>query len=308
MSPGDVLANSIEALGFGIAFYYGMTGFACVFYYRKHLFKSFKNFIFIGLAPFLGAAILTVLFVIAIFYYSDPVNSASGTQAWLPFIHFNFTFLHQHFYVKKGLGPPLVLGIGLLLIGMPLMLIWKINHPEFFQRDRETAETGRLARPRRSPPASTPVTRLMAGDIILGYDGSDGSKAALAVAVSVAQAFDAPLSIVFGYEPNPMGGETADYKDKLEKIGEDMVAGALAAAKKHRPRACTPRCWWCPCARSSPSWRRPSSAQARVIVVGGSGERPIVGAILGSVPHKLLHRSDGARPRRPRRRRVRPRP
>ena len=25
---------------------------------------------------------------------------------------------------------------------------------------------------------------------------------------------------------------------------------------------------------------------------GGSGERPIVGAILGSVPHKLLHRSD----------------
>jgi amino acid transporter len=141
ISPGDVLLNSIEALGFGIAFYYGMTGYACVFYYRKHLFKSFKNFVFIGLAPFLGAVILTVLFVIAIFYYSDPVNSASGNQAWLPFIHFNFTFLHQHFYVKKGLGPPLVLGIGLLLIGVPLMLIWKIRNPEFFQRDRETAES-----------------------------------------------------------------------------------------------------------------------------------------------------------------------
>ena len=26
-------------------------------------------------------------------------------------------------------------------------------------------------------------------------------------------------------------------------------------------------------------------------MVGGTGERPIVGAILGSVPHKLLHRS-----------------
>ncbi len=97
-----MLANSILALGFGIAFYYGLTGFACVFYYRRHIFKSFKNFIFIGLAPFLGAAILTVLFVIAIFYYSDPANSNSGTQAWFPFIHFNFTFLHQHFYVKKG--------------------------------------------------------------------------------------------------------------------------------------------------------------------------------------------------------------
>ena len=65
ISPDDVLANSILALGFGIAFYYGLTGFACVFYYRRHIFKSFKNFIFIGLAPFLGAVILTVLFVIA---------------------------------------------------------------------------------------------------------------------------------------------------------------------------------------------------------------------------------------------------
>jgi amino acid transporter len=141
ISPGDVLANSILALGFGIAFYYGLTGFACVFYYRRHIFKSFKNFIFIGLAPLLGAVILTVLFVIAIFYYSDPVNSNSGTQAWFPFIHFNFTFLHQHFYVKKGLGPPLVLGVGLLLIGVPLMLLWMARNRDFFRRDREVAES-----------------------------------------------------------------------------------------------------------------------------------------------------------------------
>jgi len=31
--------------------------------------------------------------------------------------------------------------------------------------------------------------------------------------------------------------------------------------------------------------------QALVIVVGGTGERPIVGAVLGSVPHKLLYLS-----------------
>ena len=139
ISPNDVLANSILALGFGIAFYYGLTGFACVFYYRHHIFRSFKNFIFIGLAPLLGALILTVLFVVAIFYYSDPANSNTGNQAWLPFIHFNFTFLHQHFYVKKGLGPPLVLGVGLLLIGLPLMLIFKVRNAAFFKRDREVA-------------------------------------------------------------------------------------------------------------------------------------------------------------------------
>jgi nucleotide-binding universal stress UspA family protein len=130
----------------------------------------------------------------------------------------------------------------------------------------------------------------MAGDIILGYDGTDGSKAALAVAVSVARAYDATLSIVFGYEPNPMGGETADYKDKLEKIGESMVAEALAGAQAidagvHVEVLVVPL-------RPVESLLEAAvERQARVIVVGGSGERPIVGAILGSVPHKLLHRS-----------------
>jgi nucleotide-binding universal stress UspA family protein len=131
----------------------------------------------------------------------------------------------------------------------------------------------------------------MAGDIILGYDGSAGSKAALAVAVSVARAFDAPLSIVFGYEPNPMGGETADYKAKLEKIGQEMVAGALATATKLDAAVHT-EVLVVPMRPVESLLEAALERQARVIVVGGSSERPIVGAILGSVPHKLLHRSD----------------
>ena len=35
------------SLGLMIAFYYGLTGFACVVYYRRELFKSVKNFVFI---------------------------------------------------------------------------------------------------------------------------------------------------------------------------------------------------------------------------------------------------------------------
>jgi nucleotide-binding universal stress UspA family protein len=131
----------------------------------------------------------------------------------------------------------------------------------------------------------------MAGDIILGYDGSDGSKAALAVAVAVAHAFDAPLSIVFGYEPNPMGGETADYKAKLEKIGEEMVAGGRAAAAAIDSSVRT-ESLVVPLRPVESLLEAALERQARVIVVGGTGERPIVGAILGSVPHKLLHRSD----------------
>ena len=31
-----------------IAFYYGLTGYACVIYYRRELFKSAKNFVLAG--------------------------------------------------------------------------------------------------------------------------------------------------------------------------------------------------------------------------------------------------------------------
>ena len=34
-----------------IAFYIGITGFACTIYYRRELFNSVKNFFFIGVGP-----------------------------------------------------------------------------------------------------------------------------------------------------------------------------------------------------------------------------------------------------------------
>ncbi|MGA2519470.1 MAG: APC family permease [Acidimicrobiales bacterium] len=157
VSPNDVLGNSISALGFGISFYYGITGFACIVYYRRHILKSFKNFIFIGVAPLLGGIILAGIFFVSIFYYSNPENSYITGQEWLPFIHFSFHIFHWHLYVKKGLGPPLVLGVGLLLLGLPLMLFWRVRHPEFFQRSRETAESVDAVAPPLTP-GVIPVT------------------------------------------------------------------------------------------------------------------------------------------------------
>jgi nucleotide-binding universal stress UspA family protein len=110
------------------------------------------------------------------------------------------------------------------------------------------------------------------------------------VAVTVAKAFDAPLTVVFGYEPNPMGGETADYKKKLQKIGDDMLtiaveeAKALDASVAVEPIVAALR-------PAESLLEAATERRARAIVVGGSGERPILGAILGSVTHKLLHRS-----------------
>ena len=37
ISQGFVIADAVTAIGLYIAFYYGMTGFACAWYYRKTL-------------------------------------------------------------------------------------------------------------------------------------------------------------------------------------------------------------------------------------------------------------------------------
>jgi nucleotide-binding universal stress UspA family protein len=130
----------------------------------------------------------------------------------------------------------------------------------------------------------------MAGDVILGYDGSAGSTSALRSAVAVAKAFDANLVVAFGYEVIPMGGEVADYARRVHAIGAEKVAEGAAAARaldpsiKVEPLAVAERPVEALLSLSE-------SRQAICIVVGGAGERPIMGAILGSVPHKLLHRS-----------------
>jgi amino acid transporter len=136
----NVLLDSILALGFGIAFYYAITGYACAIYYRRHLLKSAKNFILIGVAPVLGALGLTWAFLKSIFVYSNPANSTTGKESWFKWVSFDFKVWHFHFFAD-GLGPPLVIGIGLLILGIPLMLLWRIGNPEFFQRRLEAADT-----------------------------------------------------------------------------------------------------------------------------------------------------------------------
>jgi amino acid transporter len=54
----NVLGDTISALGFAVCFYYGFTGIACAFYYRRELFKSMRNFILAGLIPVVGGLML----------------------------------------------------------------------------------------------------------------------------------------------------------------------------------------------------------------------------------------------------------
>ena len=59
----NILFDAIAALGLWIAFYYGLTAFACTIYYRKQVFTSAKNFVFLGVAPVLGGLMLLGILV-----------------------------------------------------------------------------------------------------------------------------------------------------------------------------------------------------------------------------------------------------
>ena len=119
----NILFDSIAALGLMIAFYYGMTGFACVWYFRRELTKSARNFLLVGVAPLVGGLMLGGdLRQVLLSTWASRENSESGDSCF-------------------GLGSPLVIGIGFLLLGPVLMLIWwGMGHREFWQRRREVAD------------------------------------------------------------------------------------------------------------------------------------------------------------------------
>lgn len=110
----NALFDSLTALSLLIAFYYALTGIACAVYYRRHLTDSLKNLLLIGVGPVVGALLLLWLLVQSVIDMSDPENSYSG-QAWF------------------GVGPPLVIGIGVAVTGVVVMLVWRMQDARFWQ-------------------------------------------------------------------------------------------------------------------------------------------------------------------------------
>jgi amino acid transporter len=110
----NALFDSITALSLLIAFYYALTGIACAVYHRRELTRSVSSFLLIGVGPLVGAGLLIWLLFLAIRDISDPANSYTG-QAWL------------------GVGPPLVIGVGIFLAGVVLMLVWRARDGRYWQ-------------------------------------------------------------------------------------------------------------------------------------------------------------------------------
>lgn len=106
-SVGDILSDAISSIGLQIAFYYCLAALAVVVAYRRLIFKSWKNFIFIGLWPGLGAIFMGWIFVVSI----------------------------------PDLGPVVVgIGLGTLALGLiPMFIYWRKGSPYFTRRPLEVS-------------------------------------------------------------------------------------------------------------------------------------------------------------------------
>jgi amino acid transporter len=117
---GNVLADSITSIGLLIAFYYGLTGFACTWYFRRELLGSVKDFLLKGLLPLLGGIILLGAFILSA---KDMFAEDYGDTSF------------------HGVGGVFLLGIGSLVLGVLLMIITEVAMPAFFRGRTLTRET-----------------------------------------------------------------------------------------------------------------------------------------------------------------------
>lgn len=110
----NVLADSIASLGLLIAFYYALTGYACVWHFRRHMHTA-REALVRGVLPLVGAAILTLCFF------------KSGHDMYAA--DYGTTSFH-------GIGGVFLLGVGSLLLGLVVMVVCELTAPDFFRRPR----------------------------------------------------------------------------------------------------------------------------------------------------------------------------
>ncbi|MET9514861.1 APC family permease [Streptomyces sp. NPDC002994] len=109
----NVLLDTVFALGLMISFYYGITAFACVWFFRRELRRSPGNLLIKGLLPGLGGLMLTGVFLRTLRDAWEPSYGSGSSVA--------------------GIGSVFVIGVGLLLLGAVIMLLMRRHSPEFFR-------------------------------------------------------------------------------------------------------------------------------------------------------------------------------
>jgi amino acid transporter len=113
----NFLSDAILSIGLLIAFYYGITGLACVWYFRHRLSGSLRDALLRGVLPLLGALMMLAAFARSAM---DMLAPDYGTTSF------------------DGVGGVFLLGVGSIILGVVVMLVVRPLFRQFFHTGRAT--------------------------------------------------------------------------------------------------------------------------------------------------------------------------
>lgn len=130
----------------------------------------------------------------------------------------------------------------------------------------------------------------MAGELVVGYDGSDCAQVAIRAAAELAVGLGTGLIVAFCAEPPQANlGGAGDQRRVLEERGRELLDEGAALVADTGVTITTV------VLDNKPAPGLVALAEqqdARLIVVGTYSEKPLAAALVGSTPHKLLHLSN----------------
>jgi len=126
-----IIGDAVIAIGLYIAFYYGLTGFACAWYYRRNLTSSMRNLWMQGIIPVLGGLILWFLGGWSVWLDYDVATANDYTMWTVPGIHWQ-------------IGGAFVIAVVAGLIGVACYFYCKIRQPAYFRGETLTRSTETL--------------------------------------------------------------------------------------------------------------------------------------------------------------------
>ncbi len=132
LSGGNMIYDAVTAIGLYIAFYYGLTGFACAWYYRKTLTSSARNLWMQGILPVLGGLIMYVAGGWSLWADWDVATENSYTSWLMPF--------WPHWYI----GGAFLIAFFAALAGLVLAIWIRIAKPAYFRKQTLTRATPTL--------------------------------------------------------------------------------------------------------------------------------------------------------------------
>ena len=131
ISHGNVIADAVTSCGIFIATYYGLTGFACAWYYRRNLRTSARNLWMQGILPTVGGLMLWFLGGWSLWLDYDVATENDYTMWTVPGIHWQ-------------IGGVFVIVFLSSLIGLILFIALRIAQPDFFKGRTLTRATPTL--------------------------------------------------------------------------------------------------------------------------------------------------------------------